>query len=151
MYTFVSHQDSAAVCKKIMAIDPTELNFNIMALTGGQPLFWTACAQWTCQSLIRDLYLAAKIRSAASQTKKEKKMKQVWYHKNRLHIYTLQSGFEIRVGSVFNHWAQCPWSVPLETFKFLRTNTVVWPFMNFIEGLCMYVTYMYTHIPFLFQ
>ncbi|XP_071787266.1 ubiquitin carboxyl-terminal hydrolase isozyme L3-like [Asterias amurensis] len=32
-------KDSAAVCKKIMAIDPTEMNFNIMALTGGQPLF----------------------------------------------------------------------------------------------------------------
>ncbi|XP_038056646.1 ubiquitin carboxyl-terminal hydrolase isozyme L3-like isoform X2 [Patiria miniata] len=32
-------KDAAGVCKKIMALDPSELNFNIMALTGGEPLF----------------------------------------------------------------------------------------------------------------
>ncbi|XP_022099560.1 ubiquitin carboxyl-terminal hydrolase isozyme L3-like isoform X1 [Acanthaster planci] len=32
-------KDAAGVCKKIMAIDPSEVNFNIMALTGGEPLF----------------------------------------------------------------------------------------------------------------
>ena len=60
-----------------MAIDPSEMNFNIMALTGGQALFWTGCAIKSIGHVYID-YLAFKQqkRSVLSQTNKR-----VWYLK----------------------------------------------------------------------